>query len=73
MEKCGAEGSAKRLVSAGTASDRGDCKEMHTTNTARIHWLKILIGGFLAEASVFAAVIPVLMASGGTGSALRRR
>jgi hypothetical protein len=42
MEKRGAEGSAKRLVSAGTASDRDDCKEMHTTNAARIHWIKIV-------------------------------
>lgn len=37
------------------------------TNTARIHWLNILIGGFLAEASVFAVVIPVFMASGARG------
>jgi uncharacterized membrane protein len=37
------------------------------TNTARIHWIKILIGGFLAEAAVFAVVIPVFMASGARG------
>jgi hypothetical protein len=37
------------------------------TNTARIHWLRILIGGFLAEASVFAVVIPVFIASGARG------
>jgi hypothetical protein len=27
----------------------------------RIHWARVLIGGFLAEASVFATVIPVFM------------
>ena len=27
---------------------------------ARIHWIRVLVGGFLAEASVFVAVIPVL-------------
>jgi hypothetical protein len=37
------------------------------TNTSRIHWLRILIGGFLAEASVFAVVIPVFIASGARG------
>jgi len=37
------------------------------TNTARIHWLKILIGGFLAEVAVFAIVIPVFMVSGARG------
>jgi hypothetical protein len=37
------------------------------TNTARIHWLRILIGGFLAEASVFAVVILVFKASGARG------
>jgi hypothetical protein len=37
------------------------------TNTARIHWLRILIGGFLAEASVFAVVIPVFIVSGARG------
>jgi len=37
------------------------------TNTARIYWLKILIGGFLAEASVFAIVIPVFMIAGARG------
>ncbi len=27
--------------------------------STRIHWMRVLIGGFLAEASVFAVVIPV--------------
>jgi putative membrane protein (TIGR04086 family) len=30
----------------------------------RIRWMLILIGGFLAEAAVFAAVIPVAMVAG---------
>jgi len=33
-------------------------------NGARIHWVRILIGGFLAEASVIAVVIPVLLLFG---------
>jgi hypothetical protein len=32
--------------------------------SARIHWLRVLIGGFLAEASVFVVVIPVLLLHG---------
>lgn len=32
--------------------------------STRIHWTRVLIGGFLAEASVFALVIPVFMISG---------
>ena len=32
--------------------------------SARIHWVRALIGGFLAELSVFAVVIPVLLLSG---------
>jgi hypothetical protein len=32
--------------------------------STRIHWRSVLIGGFLAEASVFGLVIPVLMISG---------
>jgi hypothetical protein len=32
--------------------------------STRIHWIRVLIGGFLAEASVFALVIPVFMISG---------
>lgn len=35
-----------------------------TPTPAGIHWLRVLIGGFLAEASVFAVVIPVLVISG---------
>jgi hypothetical protein len=35
---------------------------MHTS--AQIHWIRVLIGGLLAEASVFAVVIPVLKLSG---------
>ena len=31
---------------------------------ARIHWVRILIGGFLAEASVFAVVVPVFLLFG---------
>ena len=30
----------------------------------RIHWARVLIGGFLAEASVFAVVIPVFLLFG---------
>jgi putative membrane protein (TIGR04086 family) len=30
--------------------------------STRIHWLRILVGGFLAEACVFAVVIPFFMA-----------
>lgn len=30
----------------------------------RVHWLRVLVGGFLAEVSVFAVVIPVLVLSG---------
>jgi VIT1/CCC1 family predicted Fe2+/Mn2+ transporter len=63
MEKRGAEGSTERLIT----SYRDDCKETGVTKDARIHWLKILIGGFLAEASVFAVVIPVFMTSGPRG------
>lgn len=33
-------------------------------NAAKIHWGRILIGGFLAEASVIAVVIPVLLLFG---------
>src|SRR5215471_18143404 len=32
--------------------------------STRIHWTRVLIGGFLAEASVFALVIPVYMIAG---------
>lgn len=32
--------------------------------STRVHWIRVLIGGFLAEASVFALVIPVYMISG---------
>jgi len=32
--------------------------------STRIHWTWVLIGGFLAEASVFALVIPVYMVAG---------
>ena len=31
---------------------------------ARIHWVRILMGGFLAEASVFAVVIPAFLLFG---------
>jgi hypothetical protein len=30
----------------------------------RIHWVRVLIGGFLAEASVFAVVIPIFLLYG---------
>jgi len=30
----------------------------------RMHWIRVLIGGFLAEASVFAVVLPVFRVSG---------
>ena len=30
----------------------------------RIHWIRAMIGGFLAEAAVFVVVIPVLMTAG---------
>ena len=33
-------------------------------NGARIHWVRVLIGGFLAEVSVIAAVIPVFLLFG---------
>jgi len=33
-------------------------------NLARIHWLRVLIGGFLAEVSVIAVVIPVFLLFG---------
>lgn len=32
--------------------------------STRIHWMRVLIGGFLVEASLFAVVIPVLKISG---------
>ncbi len=32
--------------------------------STRIHWIRVLIGGFLAEASVFAIVIPVFRIAG---------
>jgi hypothetical protein len=34
------------------------------TSTTRIHWIRILIAGFLAEAAVFVVVIPVLLTRG---------
>ena len=40
--------------------------------STRIHWIRVLIGGFLAEASVFALVIPVFMISGQHALLLRR-
>ena len=33
-------------------------------NSAKIHWVRILIGGFLAEVSVIAVVIPTLLLFG---------
>ena len=33
-------------------------------NGAKIHWLRILLGGFLAEAAVFVVVIPVMLKFG---------
>ena len=33
-------------------------------NTPRIHWLRALLGGFLAEAAVFVIVIPILLTAG---------
>jgi membrane protease YdiL (CAAX protease family) len=30
-------------------------------SSGRIHWVRVLIGGFLAELSVFAVVVPVLL------------
>ena len=33
-------------------------------NSTRIHWVRVLTGGFLAEAAVFMVVIPVLKFSG---------
>ena len=33
-------------------------------NGSRIHWLRALIGGFLAEAAVFVVVIPILLTAG---------
>jgi hypothetical protein len=30
----------------------------------RIHWIRVLVGGFLAELGVFAVVLPVLKVSG---------
>jgi putative membrane protein (TIGR04086 family) len=33
-------------------------------NKTRIHWVRALIGGFLAEAAVFVVVIPVLLTVG---------
>jgi VIT1/CCC1 family predicted Fe2+/Mn2+ transporter len=68
MEKRCAEGFAERLVSASNTCGRdNDDKKMQMTNIARIHWLMILIGGFLAEAAVFAVVIPVFITSGARG------
>jgi len=32
--------------------------------SARIHWVRVLIGGFLAELSVFAVVVPVFLLYG---------
>ena len=34
------------------------------SNSEKIHWVRVLIGGFLAEAAVFVVVIPVLMTAG---------
>jgi putative membrane protein (TIGR04086 family) len=34
------------------------------SSLARIHWVRVLIGGFLAEASVFAVVVPVFLLFG---------
>jgi hypothetical protein len=34
------------------------------TTSTRIHWIRVLIGGFLAEASVIAIMIPVSMIVG---------
>ena len=31
---------------------------------ARVHWVRVLLGGFLAEVSVFAVVIPVFLLFG---------
>jgi hypothetical protein len=32
--------------------------------STRIHWVRVLVGGFLAELSVFAVVVPVLLIYG---------
>lgn len=37
------------------------CGRLDMNTSTRIHWARALIGGFLAEASVFAIVIPVFM------------
>jgi hypothetical protein len=34
------------------------------STSSRIHWIRILIGGFLAEVSVFVIVIPIYMLAG---------
>ena len=34
------------------------------SSSTRIHWIRVLIGGFLAETSVFVAVIPVFKLAG---------
>jgi hypothetical protein len=39
-------------------------RELRMNISTRIHWIRVLVGGFLAEASVFAVVIPVFMISG---------
>lgn len=33
-------------------------------NSSRIHWVRALIGGFLAELAVFVVVVPILMTAG---------
>jgi hypothetical protein len=38
--------------------------EFYVNSSAPIHWIRILIGGFLAEAAVFVVVIPIFKISG---------
>jgi hypothetical protein len=39
-------------------------RKLRMNMSTRIHWIRVLVGGFLAEAAVFVVVIPVFMISG---------
>lgn len=39
-------------------------REVSFMNSRRIHWVRVLLGGFFAEAAVFVVVVPVLLKFG---------
>src|SRR5260370_14423239 len=53
--------SALRVTILAIRRQRG---RLYMNTSTRIQWIRVLIGGFLAEASVFAMVIPIFMISG---------